>query len=322
MKNVIVSLAYNRPDCERECINHLEACKGIENYKVFFFVEPCDCEVLDIIKASNLDKEIILNNSLKGLWVNKKEAVRACMKMTDFIIVIEDDVLLSSDALEYFEWAKKTFNNDESIKTVTAYNFLDGEYHDALSHEVQARQWYNSTAWAIWKSRYETLSNWTGEDRDLMQQLHIGQNGYEVFPLLSRANNIGFVNGIKSCAKEVLAVTGLENSYATIGVSRNATKDNVYFVGDKESYLKHLESINNNKVVSDLIDRCNRYSFDDQLIINELGQECIKLDDKTYKSRDNEEYRLKYFLSTWYESEKPEIKEFIYTGISNIQGNI
>lgn len=304
----IVTLHYNRPDCTKKCIEYLSNCRDIDSYNVFFFVEPCECEVLDIIKKCNLNKFIFVNDTLKGLWKNKLQAVNFAMNNSEYAIILEDDVLLSKDALIYFDWANRYFFENKEIATVTAYNMLDGEYHSSLYNQVQKRQWYNSTAWAIWKNRYELVNQWTGEDKDLMKKLHLSQNMHEVFPLLSRAQNIGFVNGVKSPAKEILKVVGIENSFATIGLSSLATTQDIKFVSDKDKYVESLKKNELDPTISKQIERCEKFNFDNQLIINELGQEYVKLDENTYKSRDNEDYKKKYYSDVWVES----IGDFCY----------
>jgi hypothetical protein len=39
-----------------------------------------------------------------GLWLNKKGAASWGFQHSDFVIVIEDDILLNIDALQWFEW--------------------------------------------------------------------------------------------------------------------------------------------------------------------------------------------------------------------------
>lgn len=39
-----------------------------------------------------------------GLWANKKRAVAAAFQLSDFVVVLEDDVTLERDALRWFEW--------------------------------------------------------------------------------------------------------------------------------------------------------------------------------------------------------------------------
>lgn len=39
-----------------------------------------------------------------GLWANKKRAVAAAFDLSDFVVVLEDDVTLEQDGLRWFEW--------------------------------------------------------------------------------------------------------------------------------------------------------------------------------------------------------------------------
>ena len=298
---IITSCHYNRPNLTKQMVQHLENCTGIDNYLTIFAVEPGNLEVLQIIENSKLNKLIIKNDKLKGCWTNKKFILDTAFSNTSFVIHVEDDVLLSKDALEFFEWAKHKYTTEESVFTISAYNNIINYYQDELSHVVKRnKNRFAQTAWAIWKDRYDSIKDWSGRDAEMYEKGHFKQDKYEIFPLLSRSNNIGHENGETSCAKEILLLVGPEKTYATIGLSRNATKENISFVSDKDLYIKALEEANSdNHVVIEQLLRCKKYDFDSQLVVNRLGQEYVKLDELNYKSRDNEGYRAKYYLEQW-----------------------
>lgn len=313
---LITSTHYNRPNCTKEMIYYLSNCERVNEYHVIFFIEPGCKEVAKLIEECSLNKTIHYNTSLLGCWVNKKQALDIGFESSDYIIHLEDDVLLSRDALLYFEWAKRFIDlSNDPVATVTAYNRFDQkDYIESYATPSKARKraWYNSTAWAIHKPIYNLLNNWTGEDRDLMRQLHQEKNMFELYPCLSRANNIGHCNGVNSAVLDVLKVVG-NKAYAPIGLSRNG----MYFVSDKEAYKNNLLKADINDTILIQLDKCKEFDFENQLITNEVGEEFVKLSEKMYKSRNNKEYKEKYLLDVWAGNLDILETEFEYDGISD-----
>lgn len=303
---LITSTHYNRPHCTQAMIAHLLDCEKINEYHIIFFIEPGCKDVSKIIENCNLNKTIHYNTSLLGCWTNKKQALDIGFESADFIIHLEDDVLLSKDALHYFEWGRKFSSDIDRVATITAYNrfnlkdYIERNYN---TKKVRKRAWYNSTAWAIHKNTYQLLDNWTGEDKDLLRQLHQERNLYELYPCLSRANNIGHCNGVNSSALEILKLVK-NKAFAPIGLSKNGE----YFVSSKESYQNNIQKqydgqniLNSypDPVLVAQLEKCKKYDFETQLITNVDGDEFVKLDNENFKSRNNKTYKDKYFLETW-----------------------
>lgn len=294
---LITSTHYNRPTCTQLMIEHLLKCTNAQDYHVVFFIEPGCPDVAKIINECPLNKTVHQNTKLLGCWENKKQAINHGFENANYVIHLEDDVLLAKDALLYFEWVDKYCSYSAMVASATAYNTCSA--HDYVQGQgtpqsVNTRKWYNSTAWATWKDRMDLVKDWTGQDKDLLNKLHLTHNMFEVYPFLSRANNIGFINGETSCAQEILDLVG-EMAYAPIGRSRTGN----YFIEDKDAYKKNLLLKKSDPIIMAQLEKCDKYEFHNQLIVNELGQEFIKLNDTEFKSRDNEEYKQKHYLDFW-----------------------
>lgn len=317
---IIVSTHYNRPNCTQQMIDWVSKCIGVETYHFIFFIEPGCPEVADIIENCTLNKTIHYNDRLLGCWTNKKQAVEIGFESCDYLIFLEDDCLLAKDALLYFEYCNKTYRYMKSIGTVTAYNrfsshdYIQGQF---LPNQLSERRWYNSTTWAIWKHKYEMIDNWTGQDKDLKTKLHDYYGMYEVFPILSRANNIGHVNGKTTVASEMLRLVG-DKAYAPIGLSRNGG-----FVSGKTEYINKIkdklyinviENYNHEEstILKNQYDKCLQYEFENQLVTNELGEEFVKLDENNFKSRNNKLYKENYYLDFWAGNYDFEFNKFNY----------
>lgn len=277
---IITSTHYNRPQCTSRMIDHLSRCVGIEGYKVLFFVEPgCD-EVVSRIDSCDLNKEVHVNSHLLGCWTNKKRALIEGFDRSDYVIHVEDDILLGKDALQFFEWAGEVYRDNDSVFSVTAYNRIPKEQffntrcqhcgHPTSYYEIERRKQYTPWAWATWKSRWDEFNEeWNGQDMQL--GLFYRNNRFEVFPTLSRCQNIGYESGVVGSTELLECIIKLR--YTPRG----------------PEFIKAADEL-------------RAKVKDGDIIQNVLGQEWIKLDDNNIKSRsDLSEYMEKHRLDLWSE---------------------
>ena len=197
---VITSTHYNRPTCTMDMLDHLAKCDGIENYKIICCVEPVNGVLPALIDGHPLNVELVVNDRLLGLWANKKKALTLGFNEGDYVIHVEDDILLAKDALTMFE-ACYDLKDDPSIFTVTSYRGGDAASEgngkivsDAVKLQLGKSRWYTPWGWATWKDRWDSFKDeWDGHD----QVLNHGIRGdrFEVFPLLSRTKSIGYKRG-------------------------------------------------------------------------------------------------------------------------------
>ena len=242
---VIVIVAYNRPNYLRRVLDNLADCDGIEGYpvrsvrvpwyhstdrilnsrartQVHIFIDPADREetretVKTVAKSFTASKitRVSTHSTRLGPHKNIRYAVNDAFESYDarFVIVLEDDVILSRDALMFMEYARDTFENDTNVFTATGYaNNCHREHcvvDPAFRHRTTRRKHFTPWFWGTWRDRWQELhkSTWTGwdvemnfelsETRSIVQKPNSGLRGerVEVFPIFSRANNIGFENG-------------------------------------------------------------------------------------------------------------------------------
>jgi len=219
---VIVVVAYNRPKYLHRVLNSLAKCDGIERYPVHIFIDPVDQLVTRknvefVAKAfeSSRTLRVSTHKTRLGPHKNIQHAVNDAFKSHDarFVIVLEDDVILSQDALSFMEYARDTFENDTNVFTATGYSnnchrencIVDSAFH----HRTTRRKHFTPWFWGTWRDRWQEFhkSGWTGWDvemnfeltktRSIVQKPNSGLRGerVEVFPIFSRANNIGFEDG-------------------------------------------------------------------------------------------------------------------------------
>ncbi len=213
---VITSTHYNRPICTKLMLDHLAACKGIEDYKIICCVEPVNNIIPNLIESHPLNTELIVNDRLLGLWANKKKALSLGFGESDYVIHVEDDILLSKDSLSLFEFYYD-LKEDSSIFTVTAYGPTDlqtwglkkEDFPDTKhTHRVHKHQWYTPLAWATWEDRWNSFKDeWNGHDEELNNVIR--RDRFEVCPTLSRVKSVGYMRGeytSNSCDDELFMV--------------------------------------------------------------------------------------------------------------------
>jgi hypothetical protein len=215
---IITSTHYNRPTCTIEMLDHLAECKGIEDYKIICCVEPVNDVIPTLIEAHPLNTELVVNDRILGLWANKKKALSLGFSESDYVIHVEDDILLSKDSLSMFEFCYG-LGEDTSIFTVTGFGprelgqggecvLVDGAVPDDIKLQIRRHKWYTPWGWATWKDRWDSFKDeWDGHDQVLNRKIR--GDRFELFPTLSRVKSIGYRRGeytSASCDDEMFRV--------------------------------------------------------------------------------------------------------------------
>lgn len=107
LKFVLSVVAYNRPNYFKQVLEAISECYGIEKYTIFLFIEPSEVKDELYLIADSFREEmcsqcnvIILKNPiLFGFPHNIRQALEVGFTQSDFVILIEDDIILSPDAL-------------------------------------------------------------------------------------------------------------------------------------------------------------------------------------------------------------------------------
>lgn len=130
-----------------------------------------------------------------------------------FVVFGEEDIVVSSDVLEYMGWAREAFADDERVLAVCAHSVGGQGWDepgiglttaDADQETVQLLPYFNPWVWGTWRDRWEQALrpqwDWevnsggpvdSGYDWNLHRRI-IPQGGYVcVVPDASRSQNIG-----------------------------------------------------------------------------------------------------------------------------------
>lgn len=196
---VITFTLCKRPDYTKTVLDALRQCEGVEDYLLLPRVEPVNDEVIAL--ARNIDFaecRVTVNRKSLGCGLNTFCAWQDGFKHGDFIIHLEDDTVPAHDALRYMEHCRDAYAADQGIFSATGYN--RDTYNPATTHQIARRAWF--TCWLVgtWADRWAWIkNNWNRDSArwgtHLANQTK-ARRLHEVYPLLSRCQNIGAERGV------------------------------------------------------------------------------------------------------------------------------
>lgn len=203
MKTLSISL-YNRPKYTEQMLNHLDSCYNIEDYKIIICCEPKNEQVINLAKSFRPHQTSVnVNPVMYGCNWNIFQCLHLGFQNSDYHIHLEDDTIPGKDFLLYCEWARQQYINDDNIFAVSGYVNVNNktEHYSEYSQNItmiKRRNWFTPWGWATWKNRWDSIkvelySRLTNEPRySWDHHMHnIVKNFYEIFPSVSRIQNIG-----------------------------------------------------------------------------------------------------------------------------------
>lgn len=195
MKPVIVLPVYSRPHYLARVLASWRNVRGIEGSCMIWRCDPGYPEVVRLLERDRprCDGEVIVNESRLGNDQNMLAALTAGFATgADFVIAAEDDVLVSSDLLEYMLAMRDACAEDKSVLAVTAWQ----DAAPGPPDEVQRVAWFfGGACWGIWRDRFdEVRDGWPpsgrGYDRHLWETCQ--RTGRVcIQPAATRCKNIG-----------------------------------------------------------------------------------------------------------------------------------
>lgn len=194
--NVTVA-AYSRPHYLTRALDGLARCRGIENCRVTV--------LLDKHESSDQQAEIVIGRGFGVIAHSQRLGpCRATLEAlalsfdrleSDYAVHFEDDVVPCADAIEYFLWARDQFRYDRSVFSVSGYNRVP----NGLPEDVGARRWFTPWGWATWADRWRVIRQCWKCPRSLSWDEYVNRamrgRLFEVFPQISRVQNIGELGG-------------------------------------------------------------------------------------------------------------------------------
>ena len=216
--------ACDRINYTEEVLKSLAGCIGIEDYIFLPHVEPINKEVIKALGAfSACETTVTVNERRLGHTLNTHTALKNGFSKGDYVILIEDDTLLSQDFLLFHEFCSNKFKGDKNVFTVCAghYRRPDEKINpeDYFSFERQHR--FSNQGWGTWSDRWNEdggmSSTWENPELilgsiyqvqykyggwDSLLNKHLRRGRCEIIPTMSRVQNIGAIGGVHSISPD------------------------------------------------------------------------------------------------------------------------
>lgn len=201
----VISLTFhNRPGYAARVLESLSMCQGSGDYNLVIHLDgPTDPIMLSLCeRVAWAPCCIIREDRNLGCNQSTRAALETAFGMADYVVHVEEDVLLSPDALRYFEWGNE-FRADPSVLTIGAWR--QEPVPDLPSTETKAVKvaCFHCWGWATWRDRWQEIAeHWTtGTDLSHSWDLAVDTfrrkaGRYEIAPLVSRSINIGAIGGV------------------------------------------------------------------------------------------------------------------------------
>jgi hypothetical protein len=209
-KKIITISAYDRISYLEQTLLHLSKCYGIQDYKLYCFIDPStkQNEAVDILFKYGLNISYHINERRLDCNGNIYRCMDFGFQYSDYVIHIEDDIILARDALLYFEHCR-LYQDDRSIFSICGYNrYNRRDYKPKGRNTIFRQRWFDPWSWATWKNRWEEeiKDNWQfgygprfkdgkmvheGGGWDVNMGTIIRDDQRRINPNLSRAKNIG-----------------------------------------------------------------------------------------------------------------------------------
>ena len=203
MNKDLVFTAYNRPGYLHQTVSSWNGVRNLPTWNTTFFIEPSDQQEAVVAEAMQLNTTVtaVLNPELLGVLVNPWNALDTAFNNgADFVVLAEDDVIVSQDTLEYFEWAALEYETVYEVLAINAFSPYGGR-----ANQVMRDGAFSPLIWGIWRHRWEnhirdtwdkdystglpdgTQAGWDWNINRIMQA-----NSFQTIkPYASRSNHVG-----------------------------------------------------------------------------------------------------------------------------------
>ena len=145
--NAIVVIAHRRPEYLKKCLRAIQACRGLGEWLVTIQVDglnkdPLVEECRRVARESDLMAALTRPGGNLGVNYNNFDAIGAAFsgyRPPEMVLVVEEDVILSLDALELCEWFYRHPERDNyaCLAPARLQRQAAGPERHAGVHEVQ-----------------------------------------------------------------------------------------------------------------------------------------------------------------------------------------
>ena len=171
----IALFVFRRPDKTRATLESLARCRGIDNSDLFIFCDgPRDAnddravaEVRAIVDAFNHpQKTLIISTENQGLARSIIAGVTRLCEQYGRVIVVEDDLTVSSTFLDYMNTGLDTFADDPRVMQISGFTFARSDTSPNLAARFLPVT--TSWGWATWSRSWRDFDP-NAQDSDVMR---------------------------------------------------------------------------------------------------------------------------------------------------------
>lgn len=160
----LLVLGYNRPELLLQLLNSIKS--NPPEVLLIALDGPIASDVSDLIKVSKCIEhiesqqwapEVItkFRSEHLGLRSAVTDAITWAMNLYGRAIIVEDDIIIGPQFLEYMTFMLNKHEGDSTIAQVNGYNEVPPEILTPLTSASRMSKYPTSCAWGTWKSRWE-----------------------------------------------------------------------------------------------------------------------------------------------------------------------
>ena len=197
--------AYDRPEYLKTTLESWRNVRGFYDWPVYAMIEPSprSQECADIfLELEHPNLQLSTNPRVYGVLHHPWVGFKRLFDRYNFVVRAEDDLIVSEDILEYFDWAQKHYRGSEDVAAVIGFTREDGP-----DDEVHKLPKFDPWIWGTWRNRWKGFMEETwdhdystnngqpgvqaGWDWNLDTRLYPALGLKSIFPASSRVQNIG-----------------------------------------------------------------------------------------------------------------------------------
>lgn len=200
--------ANDRPEYQRQVTESWKKVRGFYELDArHIFLEPSAQHIEMEALAGGLG-EVYTNPNKLGVLANPFSALTYMFgtQNCDFVILAEDDIVVSTDTIEYFKWAAEAYEPDQGIYGVCAFSRDGGSEED-----VVLAKGLSSWVLGTWKSRWGRLMapTWMSAATDTDDWSQIGWDWGQ--NRITKANNLSWITPKQSRSSHI----GVHGTHST-----------------------------------------------------------------------------------------------------------
>lgn len=171
---------YNRLEYLKQVLEQWRRVRGLESYDIYFRIDPSSKtediveEINNFSNDINTDVKVILNLEIQGCAKNTWNGFNDLLSKYNFVILTEDDIIPSTDVLEYFNFLERKYRDDSEIAVISANYEFDG--YDQYS--VSRVDIFRGIIWGTWKNIWNSYIRDTW-DFDYSTGVNGGPSGWD-----------------------------------------------------------------------------------------------------------------------------------------------